>query len=493
LFSLRARPLASFGAVITILALAFDPFVQQILQYPSKPSVDLRQKSSIVRTSKFQIDPTSTDWVNAASAGIWSGAEQFAQQPSCPSGNCTWDEYSSIGWCSKCQDVTFYAKITNCRLSADGLDVDQLSTNDSCLLDFGHGTKFQVLNSLRTEMNENLQTNISTIFRSAVWPLAKLNDDLTVRLDNESYAGVTNPVVALGNAHVTRCDDTALDKGLCLEFAEECVLSLCTRQIQTSVVNGIIHSRTTNEDFGCLSQIYGYYNWEMHDRATHCWQASKPCIDIRVGINIATLDDQGFEALGFCSDGVVVQRNQSVTNAGSKTWTPTLQNKLLERLTGNHTAILETGNFSDWMVERDMTNSSYTMEYITANGLGPVLAGVAASLTQQALLANTSESLPGIVYTTETYVAVDWPWLIYPATLVLSSIVLLILTAIHSHQCGLRIWKSSMLPLLYRTLDPDLLARQQVLHDVSTMTGVAGRAKVTLVETSREDGVVLTR
>jgi hypothetical protein len=76
---------------------------------------------------------------------------------------------------------------------------------------------------------------------------------------------------------------------------------------------------------------------------------------------------------------------------------------------------------------------------------------------------------------------------------VLSAIALLALSAHHSHRCGLRIWKSSMLPLLYRTLDPDLLARQPVLHDVSTMTGVAGKAKVTLVETSREDGVVLTQ
>jgi hypothetical protein len=161
-------------------------------------------------------------------------------------------------------------------------------------------------------------------------------------------------------------------------------------------------------------------------------------------------------------------------------------------LTGNQTAILEIAKRG--IVEEGVTTaSSYAIKYITANGLEPILAGVAASLTQQALLANTSVEETGTVWTTDTYVAVDWPWLIYPAALVLSSIVLLMLTAIHSHRCGLRTWKSSILPLLYRNLDADLLARQSVLHDVSTMTGVAGRAKVTLVETSREDGVVLTQ
>jgi hypothetical protein len=171
---------------------------------------------------------------------------------------------------------------------------------------------------------------------------------------------------------------------------------------------------------------------------------------------------------------------------------PTLQGKLLTRLTGNQTGLWVIGGKGAFQ-EKDAITSSFTMDYITENGLGPVLAGVAASLTQQALLANTSEKVMGTVWTTETFVAVDWPWLIYPATLVLNSIILLALTALHSHRCGLRIWKSSMLPLLYRTLDPDLLAGQPVLHDVSTMTGVAGKAKVTLVETSREDGVVLTQ
>jgi hypothetical protein len=50
-----------------------------------------------------------------------------------------------------------------------------------------------------------------------------------------------------------------------------------------------------------------------------------------------------------------------------------------------------------------------------------------------------------------------------------------------------------MLPLLYRSLDPNLLARQPVLQDVSTMTGVATKAKVMLVEASREDRVVLAQ
>jgi hypothetical protein len=286
---------------------------------------------------------------------------------------------------------------------------------------------------------------------------------------------------------VQRCDGAALDNGLCIDFAEECVLSLCTRELAPSVVNVTTSKIITNEDFGCLSKLHDDDGYAFSGTPTHCWESGKSCDDLHF-INLTAIEADGhqYPGLDFCSDGIFVQTSPASS----------VQSTLLTRLTGNQTARWSSPigfSFRESFAESITTSSSYTIEYINATGLGPVLAGVAASLTQQALLANTSEQVPGTVWTTETFVAVDWPWLIYPAALVLSSIILLALTALHSHRCGLRIWKSSMLPLLYRTLDPDLLARQPVLHDVSTMTGVAGRAKVTLVETSREDEVVLTQ
>jgi hypothetical protein len=512
LFTLRARPLASLGAIITILALAFDPFIQQILQYPSRLSVDhdKAKEASVFRSSNFAIEPTSTDWLNALSAGIWSGAERYTQQPTCPSGNCKWEEYSSIGWCSKCQDATSYAKITDCRFDANSLDIDRLNTTGSCSVDFGHGRRFQVLGSYEAyKVTESAPTSnttrtsiIATMFNRAVWPLALLDYNLSIPLDNEPYAGVTNPILALGNVHVQWCDE-----GLCITFAEECALSLCKTQFETSVVHGITNITITNEDFGCLSKVQDDRSTESTDVAgeleegtdTHCWQAERPCNDLHF-TNHTPFHGADYsypELRDFCSHGTIVQTAQLFYGTPPDTFTtfPTVQRKLLTRLTGNQTTLLSTfgGLSKDNELVTSTTASSVAMDYIAANGLEPVLAGVAASLTQQALLANTSEKVSGTVWTTETYVAVDWPWLLYPATLVLGAIILLALTAIHSHRCGLRTWKSSMLPLLYRSLDPNLLARQPVLQDVSTMTGVAGKAKVTLVDASRQDRVVLAQ
>lgn len=242
--------------------------------------------------------------------------------------------------------------------------------------------------------------NTSNILRGVVWPLHLLNYNLSMPLDNETYAGITNPIVALGNAHVQRCDEDALEKGLCITFAEECALSLCSRRYDTSVVNGTTNTTITNEDFGCMSQLHS----ERPPLAivsdvvdTHCWQTGESCADLQ----FTNLTSAGPTGPGFCTDGIVVQNSTDMYFMA-----PTIiegvdiQSRLLQRLTGNRTATL---TYTSSLREDAISASSFAMEYIAANGLGPVLAGVAASLTQQALLANTSERVVGTVWTTDTY------------------------------------------------------------------------------------------
>lgn len=109
-------------------------------------------------------------------------------------------------------------------------------------------------------MSQYYYYNQSIIFRGAVWPLGLLNysHSLPQPLDNGTFAGVTNPIVTLGNVQVQRCDET---EGLCITFVKECSLSLCSRQFETSVTNGTTNNTVTSEDFGCLSQVHSDYCW----------------------------------------------------------------------------------------------------------------------------------------------------------------------------------------------------------------------------------------
>ena len=112
-----AASTASLGALITIFALAFDPFVQQLIDYPVNPIV-VPSANASTRRATFVPDlgnialPRFTAVKDAVVLGVFSN--DFPRNPICPSRNCTWPSVRSVSWCSKCEDVTSQAEIIDC-------------------------------------------------------------------------------------------------------------------------------------------------------------------------------------------------------------------------------------------------------------------------------------------------------------------------------------------------------------------------------------------
>jgi hypothetical protein len=119
------RSLAALGAAVTLFALALDPFFQQVVDFPERWICD--GNSSIPRVVQF--DPLQlVQFKNGQRTAqqneeILAVSQQFfydnGTQPipfgngtraeiplSCPTSNCTWPAYESLGVCSKCVDVT---------------------------------------------------------------------------------------------------------------------------------------------------------------------------------------------------------------------------------------------------------------------------------------------------------------------------------------------------------------------------------------------------
>lgn len=96
----------SLGAIITVLSLAFDPFIQQILQFPVRQVGD-GSSTAVVEQAVLPFKPSDNvpdSFITAIETGFWS--ENFDLSPNCPSGNCTWPPFKSAGWCSRCENVT---------------------------------------------------------------------------------------------------------------------------------------------------------------------------------------------------------------------------------------------------------------------------------------------------------------------------------------------------------------------------------------------------
>jgi hypothetical protein len=148
--------------------------------------------------------------------------------------------------------------------------------------------------------------------------------------------------VALGNVNLKLCEKGNLHGGLCVTYAEDCALSLCTKQTEMSVVNGTTNTKSIDEDFGCLSKVHEDSGYGTTGAKTHCWQAGTPCGDLEfVDLTSATIDHTSptdYIGFDFCpddSDGIVVQTD---------TFTDTVQDKLLARLTGNQTTVWSNRN-----------------------------------------------------------------------------------------------------------------------------------------------------
>ncbi|KAL5359479.1 hypothetical protein BJX96DRAFT_164468 [Aspergillus floccosus] len=118
LFRFLPRHLVTFGCLILVIAAATDPFVQQVIGIGMR-SVHAPGHSSIQVCNASMY----TDYGEGAGPGmnkvplgtagaIYSGIYQ-TQSPNsnavlanCPTGNCTFAPYQSLGFCSRCNNIT---------------------------------------------------------------------------------------------------------------------------------------------------------------------------------------------------------------------------------------------------------------------------------------------------------------------------------------------------------------------------------------------------
>jgi hypothetical protein len=123
-----------------------------------------------------------------------------------------------------------------------------------------------------------------------------------------------------------------------------------------------------------------------------------------------------------------------------------------------HAAWLYADDFDQWWARltKSMTNN------IRLNGV---------------LLSEETDRYNGVAWTEVTYTKVRWLWLVFPAALVLLSIVFLVATMVASWHSGLRPWKSFILPVLYTRLEDGLQEewKQEHAQGTSLLSEVKGR------------------
>ena len=118
------RSLLWLGAFITVLAIALDPFAQQLVQFEQHLSNTTDTQTIIARAQRYSkgteveistenpppgvITMADYSMQSAISYGLVQQYDTVVQQTSfkCPSGNCTWSPFESLAVCSVCNNLT---------------------------------------------------------------------------------------------------------------------------------------------------------------------------------------------------------------------------------------------------------------------------------------------------------------------------------------------------------------------------------------------------
>lgn len=100
LWTKTRKSIASIGAILTILAVAYDPFVQQIVSFESGFQLQMEPDEKVLmniaryfRLSDYYADLAESR-LRAINTAYWNDGFQWT--PSCASRNCTWPKFETL-------------------------------------------------------------------------------------------------------------------------------------------------------------------------------------------------------------------------------------------------------------------------------------------------------------------------------------------------------------------------------------------------------------
>ncbi|KAF1952533.1 hypothetical protein CC80DRAFT_479345 [Byssothecium circinans] len=468
LFRTKGRSLAALGAMLTLLLIANDTFFQQAVQtserwqlqgigsvaktflYKPRLILESRSGSILVQNDQYLRSTLWEYFYDNGTQPIPFGNETRPEIPvSCPTSNCTFPEYETLGVCSQCTDISSSLKFS-CRTGR----VDWISNLTGLLAkhEYPNGTMCGYFLE-DTGTDPILLSGYTTAAISAPNGSAPAGEALLLRMlpmvdvisreelpnGSVNFKDIRNPisdflVVAADSAERVYRNRTPV--------AQECVLYWCIKRMKSSY-------------------LYGTYKEDVVSAFTNSTPGSSPWKSYRI-------DDPSHPGYDY-----YYTENITITSPSNR----------LEYGMTNRTHMNVYSNFNDILPSfLTVANSSAkptfrTRTYakgqpyyrnlvwnpwIPPNNVTRHIERLAASLTDLIRSNHKSNQMvEGEAYNIETFVHIKWEWLSFPFALLLLTLVFLIATIIKTSkegasEAGPGAWKTSALPTLIYSLPKDV-------------------------------------
>ncbi|CAN9085845.1 unnamed protein product [Alternaria alternata] len=280
----KGKTIAALGALVTIFALALDPFFQQVVSFPERWTPQ-KTNSSIARTVRYEPE-FGVEYQNGIpivqlDADILSVADPFfldngtkpmpfgnasrAEVPlSCPSSNCTWPSYETLGMCTQCVEAPELLNFT-CMFT----QVDWTSTLNATESSYPNATVCGYFLNSTSEtpvlmsgyiLGEDGKTKGEALLMRTL-PLTTNSMREPLYGDGSiNFKDMRNPIVDALISGATNGSEVYADK---MPTLHECVISWCVKTIHSSYYLGTYEEEVTHVFLNETKGPYPYVTTEI--------------------------------------------------------------------------------------------------------------------------------------------------------------------------------------------------------------------------------------
>ncbi|KAH8730726.1 hypothetical protein GQ44DRAFT_699754 [Phaeosphaeriaceae sp. PMI808] len=476
LFRTRGRSLAALGAILILLLLAIDTFFQQVVDMPTRWT--LESKASMLPIA-IQYRPQRpviyNEGLSASSKDldIVAVVEKFAfengTQPvsygngarpdiplSCPTSNCTWPVYETFGVCSLCEDVS--AHLTYACLNST---IDWTANTD------GGGP----ITGISSTLNITLKGSTCGYFLNATSLNPTLMSGYLVNADGSPGETLLMRILPLvsyyekkplyenGSINFKKIRDKISDvlivsavdgsasnvhQGMS-PIVQECVLSWCVKSIHSSYDSGQYKEEILDTYFNTTEGPYPWISKPYTTKKSNGLNGTDVYYTRNISIEIETSSQRHL----FSSFGTTNDTTMAITQS--------FRDIFPAFTTEGNGSTSKAIRFQVWYPGAPFTRMLNFNPWIAPNNVTRHMERLAIAMTNIIRSDQSRKMLSGEAFSRETFISIRWEWLSFPFILLLCSLVFLVLTMIKTSDDGaMGIWKTSAMPALIYSLPKDI-------------------------------------
>ncbi|PMD42223.1 hypothetical protein L207DRAFT_527156 [Hyaloscypha variabilis F] len=479
LWVLRGKQLiACAGLAVIILAVALDPFSQQVIQFYVTYTPSPKSNATLPRTTVYSISgvhigaalaPLDTPMEGAIMAGFYTpGSDAYTVEVSnCLTGNCSFPvQYRTIGMCHGCYEVTEFVTGHCSYSSPDANGSATASLQDGCTYALPSNTSITQSGYSDPQWLAGVSGPPGSIIPPA--PEGNIWQWETIFTTQDINTTCAN----------TACPNSTCTGAACGAAAMECYFQPCINTYNATVAKG-----TFNEYLIASEPIPYTYNSSAYQSA--CWtNLRKDCLNAHdwkilnsQGINATTYANA--EYIPYCNSDISILSNEGFSNDCVYEFFEESYFPFLQFFTGFMVGNV-SGQQQNGVTGPPDLNFLYNYGAITVDTVNATFASMASTMSARMRVSgNTTYSAPaqGEILETLTLIRVAWAWLALPVALVALTLIFMVAVIIQTFINGRRpIGKTFSLGLLLTGVAGtvgDEFADLKYLHEAITdLSGV---------------------